>query len=157
MYVVILAIKFLLDIENLFYDKQDSVVVHFLESLTMFCTFHNVISSFVSNKWLTRPLYAPRCKSYHKIQLRECLEMFISTARYFFLHTGFHLTYSETAWMVCHVYVQTSNALLSVDQLHYLFLSSVLVFEKRIFHLQIAVINIWWIIFTFISHSYNAI
>ncbi len=38
--------------------------------------------------------------------------------------------------------VQTSDALLSDDQLHYLFLSCVLVFKKRIVHLQIVISKI---------------
>ncbi len=40
-------------------------------------------------------------KSSHKIRFRECLELFILTARQFFLCTGFYLTHSQMTCMVC--------------------------------------------------------
>ncbi len=42
-------------------------------------------------------------KSSHKIRFRECLELFILTARQFCLCTGFYLTHSQMTCMVCRV------------------------------------------------------
>ncbi len=105
-YVVILAIEFLLHIENLFIGKQDSVVWVFLEHFYNFLQpSYSIFLSLVSNKWLTECLYVPRCKSSCKIWLKKKLETFILTVRCVCFCTGFHLK----AWL--HMLYLPSNEL----------------------------------------------
>ncbi len=78
MYIVILAIKFLIDIENVLIGKQDSSVRIFLEPLQQtFVTFITYFLSLPFNKWLTWRLYTPKRKFSQKIRLGEQLEMFV--------------------------------------------------------------------------------
>ncbi len=128
-YVAILVIKFLLDIENLFSGEQDSVVCGFFFGtfLATFCIFH-ISLSLASNKWHTACVCTEEYVFLQNTTQRMLGDVHFSSQRFLFAHRILSYPFTQYEWFV--MCVLTSDTLLTVNQQHHLFLGGVLVFSE---------------------------